>query len=118
MIGAYGGGVQVDFDLAPLSVSNDRATALALLVNEVVSNSLKYAFETQKRGRIEISLHQDETGDMSSLTITDNGIGFDPATATKGTGTKLMEGSLRQLDGSYTLDGDDGTRFSARLKLL
>ena len=118
VIGAYGGGVQVDFDLAPLSVSNDRATALALLVNEVVSNSLKYEFETQKRGRIEISLHQDETGDMSSMKITDNGICFDPATATKCTGTKLMEGSLRQLDGSYTLDGDDGTRFSARLKLL
>lgn len=118
VIGAYGSGVHVDFDLAPLCVLNDRATALALLVNEVVSNSLKYAFETQASGRITISLHKEETEDMAALTIADDGIGFDSATASRGTGTKLMEGSLRQLDGSYTLDGSDGTRFSARLKLL
>lgn len=118
VISAYGSGVAVDFDLAPLCVSNDRATALALLVNEVVSNSLKYAFEVQGSGMIKVRLHKEETGDMSSLEVSDNGIGFDPATTVKGTGTKLMEGSLRQLDGSYTLDGSDGTHFSARLKLL
>lgn len=118
VISAYGSGVGVDFDLAPLYVSNDRATALALLVNEVVSNSLKYAFEGQDRGRIQVRLHTEDTGDMSVLEVSDDGIGFDTAIAVKGTGTKLMKGSIRQLDGSYTLDGSDGTHFSARLKLI
>ena len=118
VIDAYGVGVTVEFDLAPLCVSNDRATALALLVNEVVSNCLKYAFEDDGTARIEVSLQKEETGDMSWLKVNDNGRGFDPATIVRGTGTKLIEGSLRQLDGSYTLDGTDGTRFSARVKLL
>jgi two-component system, sensor histidine kinase PdtaS len=117
VIKSYGTKVSVDFELEPLCVSNDRATALALLVNEVVANSLKYAFATATGGQLTVKLTALEFQDNCRLEITDNGVGFDPASVSHGTGTRLIEGSIRQLDGSYSIDGSAGTRFIAEIKL-
>lgn len=118
VVAAHGADVQVEFDLAPTMVSNDRATSLALLINELVTNSLKYAFVDSEKGKLTLIL-QAPTGDgLCNLEVIDNGRGFDPATLSKGTGTRLIEGSIRQLDGSFNLDGSAGTRFTARIRLL
>ncbi|KQW27238.1 hypothetical protein ASE36_20050 [Rhizobium sp. Root274] len=118
VVAAHGADVQVEFDLAPMMVSNDRATSLALLVNELVTNSLKYAFAEGEKGKLTLILQASGDEGFCNLEVIDNGRGFDQANLSKGTGTRLIEGSIRQLDGSFELDGSAGTRFKARIKLV
>jgi two-component sensor histidine kinase len=118
VVAAHGADVQVEFDLAPMMVSNDRATSLALLINELVTNSLKYAFAEGEKGKLTLVLQTSADDGFCNLEVIDNGKGFDPSTLSKGTGSRLIEGSIRQLDGSFDLDGSAGTRFKARIKLV
>lgn len=118
VVAAHGADVQVEFDLAPTMVSNDRATSLALLINELVTNSLKYAFADGEKGKLTLVLQSPGNDGFCDLEVIDDGKGFDPVTLSKGTGTRLIEGSIRQLDGSFELDGSAGTRFTARVKLV
>lgn len=118
VVTAHGADVQLQFDLAPTMVSNDRATSLALLINELVTNSLKYAFADGEKGKLTLVLQSPADDGFCNLEVTDNGRGFDTATLSKGTGSRLIEGSVRQMDGSFELDGSAGTRFTARIKLV
>jgi two-component sensor histidine kinase len=116
MISAHRPTVHAEFDLEHLLIDNDLATPLALLVGEVVTNALKYAFEGCSEGRLTVSLRRSK-GKMATLVISDDGVGFDPATIRHGMGTRLIEGSIRQLGGSYRHERDHGTRFVAELTL-
>jgi len=106
----YGRPVEVSYDLEPVMVGADRAMALALLVNEVVTNAFKYAFPGEMAGRLDIRLKSE--GDMATLTVRDNGHGFDPEQVHKGTGTRLVRGFAQQLQGENTIVNDGGTVFS------
>lgn len=55
---------------------SDVATSIALVVNEVIQNSLKHAFVDRKQGRIAIALQQGAT--HATISITDDGVGYDP----------------------------------------
>ncbi len=58
-----------------VSFTIDKAIPMGLIVNELVSNSLKYAFPGHRRGEIRISLDAPGDGPFS-LTISDDGVGF------------------------------------------
>ncbi len=110
--------LHVEFDLQSQPVSADKATALALLVNEVVTNAIKYAYPAGDEGNLWIALTEQDALGQSLLTIADEGVGFDVGAVTVGTGTRLVDGSVRQLHGSYEFQSRGGTRFSATVKLL
>lgn len=118
VVSSFGSNTGLRLDLEPAEVSNDRATALALLVNEVVSNSLKYGSVGVQQPELHVNLHSSNDAGYMWLEVRDNGPGFDSATIGRGTGTKLMEGSVRQLDGTYTFTGEHGALFKAHLRLL
>ena len=110
--------VQIAFayDIDPLMVERDHATPLALLVNEVVTNALKYAFPDGRAGAIHISLKP--SGEQRSrLVIADDGIGFDPAVVAGGMGSRLIRGMVTQLEGTFSYTHEGGTTFSADLVL-
>ena len=113
---AYGSSAKLSLDIDPLSISHERATPLALLINEVVTNALKYADPGESEAKISISL-KSFGKDLAKLVIADNGSGFDVATGPTGMGTKIIRGMVMQLGGScnYTFDG--GTVFSAEIHL-
>ncbi len=67
--------VNVELDLAPASLSLETAIPIGLILNELVSNSLKHAFPGQRNGTIRIVLRQNEIGAFE-LTVADNGIGL------------------------------------------
>lgn len=105
-------GLQIDVD----SVELDGAIAvpMGLIINEAVTNSLKYAFPGGRKGQISISLQAAE-GQGCLLTIADNGIGLDHAVdlaRTRSLGMVLMKGLTKQLDGTLTVDGTNGLRVS------
>ncbi len=93
----------------------DDTVPCALVINELISNSLKYAFPAGESG--EIRIEAAPIGDHEvELTISDNGIGipdevtFDSATTM---GMRLVKGLVEiQLGGRVRLDRDSGTRFS------
>jgi len=75
-----------------------QAITCGLIVNELVSNSIKYAFPNYRKGKITVSLHQ--TGQKISLRIKDDGIGIKPKEKKKQLdtlGLQLVESLVHQL---------------------
>jgi two-component sensor histidine kinase len=93
---------------------------LGLIINEIVSNSIKYAFPHDKTGKISINLKYYD--DKYKLTISDNGIGFpenlDFRNIESTLGLKLVNSLVKQLDGSIDLDTSQGTKFTIKFKEL
>ena len=111
---AYGTSAKLTLDIDPLLISHERATPVALLINEVVTNAVKYADLDRTGARVSISL-KGLTEDLAKLVIKDNGPGFDPETIDKGMGTKIIKGMVMQLGGSYAYTFENGTVFSAEI---
>ncbi len=103
-------GLEVDAEDVPLGV--DAALACGLIVNELVTNSLKHAFPDGRRGTIAISLHANESG--ITLEVRDDGAGF-PAhldlQRPSSLGLRLVDILTRQVRGTLHLDRSHGTRF-------
>jgi two-component sensor histidine kinase len=98
----------------PAELETTAAVPVGLIVNELVSNSLKHAFPEGCAGSVAVRLHGSrETGYL--LTVRDNGVGlpgdFDPA-ATRSMGWRLVEMLVRQLDGRIEVRRLAGTLFS------
>jgi PAS domain S-box-containing protein len=66
--------ISVDFDMEDVFVLIDSAIPCGLIVNELVSNTLKYAFPAGRVGAIKVQLHSSDHGQID-LTIADNGVG-------------------------------------------
>jgi two-component sensor histidine kinase len=114
----YGSKVEIAYDIDELQVDHDHATPLALLISELVTNALKYAFPDDRKGRVTIRLKSNgETG--ARLVVADDGVGRQGETPAQpqGLGSRLIRAMLVQLggDGRY-VEGSAGTVFEAELK--
>ncbi|GAA0877457.1 hypothetical protein GCM10009119_04250 [Algoriphagus jejuensis] len=96
----------------PLKLDVDTAIPIGLIVNELISNSLKYAFPKKGAGQITVSLYE-KSGNLF-LEVADNGIGIPENSSSQGTGfgSELIKLLTRQLDGKMTLVTASGTAFS------
>jgi len=104
----------------------DVAVPLGIIVNELVSNSLKHAFPKEKVGEIRIKLCREEKGNKMhksffSLTISDNGKGIPEKIELENVGTlglKLVSILVDQLDGNLELKRGQGTEFRISFKVV
>lgn len=114
ILNTYGmaGRVDIDYDMRELELDVDMAIPIGLIVNELLTNALKYAFPEKKSGRITVSLK--EQGAQLFLKVTDNGIGksTEKGPAGSGFGTQLIALLTKQLDGQMHLTVEDGTSVS------
>ena len=98
--------IKVNIDIPDIKLGIDTAIPLGLLINEAITNALKYGITDQNEGEITIAIHQGENNEYI-LKIGDNGIGF-PDTinhkTTKSLGLKLIYNLARQLKGSISRD--------------
>jgi two-component sensor histidine kinase len=78
--------VRLDLQLAAIQVDHSQAVAVGLIVNELVTNSLKYAFPL-RRGMVSVSLERVEPG-KARLVVADDGIGM-PTAQIRGHGIGL-----------------------------
>jgi two-component sensor histidine kinase len=97
-------------DIDPLELDVAQAVPLGLILNEAITNSVKYAFPENEKGKITINLKASKNG-ACRLTIADNGVGlpedFDLLTV-ESLGMSLMQGLSEQLDGNFELQNDSG----------
>jgi PAS domain S-box-containing protein len=83
----------VESELLP----TDRAITIGLMVNELVTNAVKYAFPDDTKGSVMVTLKR-APGELR-LTVSDDGKGIDPGRADSGVGGRLIEGFAQQLGG-------------------
>jgi PAS domain S-box-containing protein len=105
--------VDIKIDVAQTMLDLDVAIPCGLIINELVSNALKYAFIDRESGVIEILLRQPEEGTYN-LIIRDNGVGFPQSIDFKQTvtlGLQLVNTLAEQLDGKIDLNRGEGTEF-------
>ncbi|MBY9064194.1 sensor histidine kinase [Sphingomonas yunnanensis] len=81
----------------PLSVPSSLAVHVGLIVNELVTNSLTYAYPGERGGVIAVSV--DQRGSELVLLVADNGCGC-PDGVVPGLGSKLVRPLAKQLGGS------------------
>ncbi len=117
--------IQLHFAMQPLDLSLNTAIPCGLIINELVSNSLKYAFPITRQGEIKISLLSqpdklESSKNKAILTIQDNGVGLPPTMnwqASRSLGLRIVRMLVEQLGGTLTLDRDRGTAFQIMFPL-
>ncbi len=95
-------------DIESELLPTDQAIPLGLIVNELVTNAVKYAFPSETKGTIVVTLKR-VPGELR-LSVADDGKGVDPRRADSGLGGRLVEGFAQQLGGQVEREsGSQGT---------
>ncbi|MBZ2166194.1 sensor histidine kinase [Methanobacterium spitsbergense] len=110
--------IKVQMEIEDIHLNIDTAIPLGLIINELITNTIKYAFP-QNKGTITIQLKS--LTEKMEITIADDGIGLpkdinleNPETL----GLKLVQSLVKQLDGDLKLNTDKGTEFKITFKEL
>ena len=106
---ADGNAAQVEAELAPLEVPADIAVKVALVVNELATNALKYAFIGRAPGTVRIVLRPHGEGGFA-LQVSDNGAGM-PNEYRRGLGMTVVDNLVRGIDGRIERQPGPGTSF-------
>lgn len=111
--GSRSSNVSVRLAIGKSSLDIDKVVNCGLIVTELVSNSLKYAFRDKQEGEVVVSF--DREGAMYVLRVSDNGCGlpkdFNPA-GLKSLGLILVRGLSSELGGTVSIRSDKGTEFT------
>jgi PAS domain S-box-containing protein len=91
----------------------DKAVPCSLIINEMISNSLKHAFPGGRKGVITIDFRK--SGEKYIVTYSDDGIGLPDSVTfdrTESLGMQLIRGLTKQINGSIELDRTSGTKYT------
>lgn len=110
--------VTIDMDIEDLDMDSKTALALGMIISELVSNSIKHAFENILNPEIRIQLNKVPDSDMLRLSVSDNGTGFQiQPEFPNGLGSSLVDIFSRQLDGTYTKQTEGFFHYELLFKL-
>lgn len=112
--------IEIEVDANKIEFDIDTAIPLGLIVNELVSNAYKYAFDNQQKGKVQIGIKAINDTDYE-LNVKDDGRGlpddFDPAKS-KSLGLKLVKILSKQLRGKFKSSSSNGAIFVVTFKDL
>ncbi len=106
-------------DVDDVLLNIETAVPCGLIISELVSNSLKHAFPSGRKGELKVSLRLQD--DEYHLSISDDGVGFPEDLDYKNTeslGLQLVNSLVGQIDGNIQLDKSKGTEFKINFKAL
>jgi two-component sensor histidine kinase len=111
--------VTTRLEMVAFDVGVDRAIPLGLIINELVTNCLKYAFPENREGEITVSYRaSEECG--GELSVKDNGVGL-PASldvaSPRTFGLSLVNMLAEQIDGRLEVHREDGTEILLRVRV-
>lgn len=113
--------IKMEVDVENISININQAVPCALLLNELLTNAYKHAFEDRENGKISISIR--ESGNMISVRITDNGVGLPEGfkqNQNASLGMNLIETLAKQIEAELKYEDSNGTTvtFSFEKKAL
>ena len=110
--------IELEYAMQTIELDVDTAVPLGLIVNELLTNALKYAFPDNRKGNIKIGLQEIENNTLR-LEVRDNGVGQQVDKSIKGTGfgTQLINLLIQQLGGCIKQENKKGTSVSFEFKL-
>jgi len=104
------GRIRFETDISAIELDVTKSVPLGLILNEAITNAVKYAFPDGRDGRILIGLREPEPGSYE-LSIRDNGAGLAEETdisKSKTLGMSLMRGLAKQLSGTFSIQNSGG----------
>ncbi len=116
----FSGGKEIvlEKNIADFKLDSKKIYPLGIIINELLTNIMKYAFSDRKEGRISITLKKE--GKLAILTLLDDGRGLPPdfdLNKSKGFGLMLVTMLADQLQGSFTIEDQNGTRSSLTFEI-
>jgi two-component sensor histidine kinase len=107
---------RIDFDIQviPYEIEVAQAVPLGLILNEAITNCIKYAFTAKHHNRILISMEELDNNYLQ-LVIADNGKGLPDGFNSKpkrSLGMRLMHGLTGDINGTFDITSDNGTRIT------
>lgn len=108
--------VQIECAMDKLNIDIDTAVPLGLIVNELLTNTLKYAFPDGRNGKVQIKLEKRIDG-ILRLQVSDNGVGKSGLTKGTGFGSQLVALLTKQLSGSMREEVNNGTNIFFEFKI-
>ncbi|WP_043335325.1 sensor histidine kinase [Belnapia moabensis] len=112
------GGRPIGFEAEPIEVPTDRAVSLGVILTELVTNALKYAYPAGEEGPITVRLERQD--DHGLLAVQDRGIGAGakPSATGTGLGRRIVDSLAQSVGGMVSLTaGPGGTAVSIRFSL-
>lgn len=107
--------IEIQLDVDDMLIDVSTIVPIGLIINELVTNSMKYAFPDQSSGKITIALS--ESDHKLNLMVKDNGIGYNPDNKRTGSfGLTLIKALTKQLDGDMEIKFDPGTEINITFK--
>lgn len=110
--------VSKTIQLEKISVTAGMISTLGIILNELVTNSMKYAFKNFANGEISLEIHQSEN--QITCIYSDNGIGIPESVnleSSTGFGLELLRILVKQLKGTIHLERNRGTKYTISFPL-
>jgi len=104
--------IQLKLDVDPINLALDQAIPCGLILNELITNAMKYAYPDNKGGEISISVKENKN--KVSISIADFGVGLPKGFKiddSETLGLSLVDTLIDQVDGELSLKTDSGTEF-------
>ena len=104
--------IRVEEKIKDIILSAQTISTLGIIINELITNSMKYAFSGRKSGLIGVEATR--TGSQVCITYSDDGVGLRESIDledSSGFGMQLINLPVQQLGGSIRIDRSNGTRF-------
>ena len=102
------GKVKLELAMENLDLDIDTAVPLGLIINELITNTIKYAFPNNQNGTLTIKLEKQKDNNLH-LVVSDNGVGKSGITQGTGFGGQLISLLTNQLNGTMTEEIKNGT---------
>ncbi|WP_395042931.1 histidine kinase dimerization/phosphoacceptor domain -containing protein [Flavobacterium sp.] len=118
ILDSFGAEQRIELQLAmeKIDLDIDTAVPLGLIVNELLTNTIKYAFPKGEKGTITIKLHK-QSNNILQLVVSDNGIGKSGVTNRIGFGGQLISLLTQQLNGTIKEENLNGTKLVFDFKM-
>lgn len=111
--------VETHIDVPSQQLDVDLATPLALIINELITNAFKHAFQQVEKPLLKINLTEDAAGRELMLKVSDNGKGINLASVSPNSfGLKLIRTFVKQLNATMSISNDHGTEFNIAFKYV
>ncbi len=106
--------IKTEVDVEGVHLDIDRAIPCGLIINELVSNSVKHAFPGKRQGRIDVTMREMPEGGYE-LVVADDGVGGDGETrGSAALGMRLVRSLVTQLQGNIQIESGAGMRVTVR----